>query len=178
MDYKIQFHSYWHAGSGLSGGTTADNEVIKTKDQLPFIPGKTLKGLLRAAASDLKDTETGLVTDEFIKEVFGVKDSSGTDCWFSNAYLSDSLQNFLRVDTDTRNVLYQNVSSTAIGKNGQANPKSLRTMEVCVPLVLFAEIKNFPIEKKRELESCMKYIKRLGTKRHRGFGRCDWSIIK
>lgn len=31
ITYQIQFHSFWHAGSGLSGGVIADNLVFRHK---------------------------------------------------------------------------------------------------------------------------------------------------
>jgi CRISPR/Cas system CMR subunit Cmr4 (Cas7 group RAMP superfamily) len=45
--YQIDFFSYWHASSGLAGGAYADLLVNKTREGLPYIPGRTLKGLLR-----------------------------------------------------------------------------------------------------------------------------------
>ena len=50
ITFKITFFSEWHCGSGLSSGSDLDALVIKDKDNFPFIPGKTLKGLIREAA--------------------------------------------------------------------------------------------------------------------------------
>lgn len=47
IKYTIEFHSEWHCGSGLSAGADLDALVIKDKDNLPYVPGKTLKGLIR-----------------------------------------------------------------------------------------------------------------------------------
>lgn len=176
--YKIQFHSYWHTGSGLSGGTTADSEVIKTENGLPFIPGKTLKGLLKAAATDLQETGTGLISDDFLFSAFGRADEDGTTCHYTNALLSPDVQTLLEEKAGLKEVLFQNIASTAIDDKGQAVGSSLRTTQVTVPLTLYAEILNFPAEYAIQLEYCLKYIKRMGTKRHRGLGRCDWSTVK
>ncbi|MGB1217231.1 MAG: RAMP superfamily CRISPR-associated protein, partial [Saprospiraceae bacterium] len=72
-EYTIEFHSYWHVGSGLFGGTEADNLVNKDKVGLPYIPGKTLKGLLRQAATELMELDDSFVTQSFIDDVFGEK---------------------------------------------------------------------------------------------------------
>jgi CRISPR/Cas system CSM-associated protein Csm3 (group 7 of RAMP superfamily) len=64
INYKIEFYSYWHSGSGLSIAAGADLRVNKDKDGLPFIPGKTLKGLLREAAENLL-----LVNPEIFPEI-------------------------------------------------------------------------------------------------------------
>ena len=47
MIYKVTFLDYWHLSSGLTSGSKLDSTVVKDKDGLPFIPGKTIKGLLR-----------------------------------------------------------------------------------------------------------------------------------
>ncbi len=176
--YQIRFHSFWHSGAGLSGGVITDNNVIKTADKLPYIPGKTLKGMLRDAALTLKDTGTGFIREEFINAVFGEAGlSQGTQCHFTNACVSEYLKEKLN---GKEKMLYQNIASTAINEKGQAVFGSLREMEVTIPMVLYAQIIDFPYKEEfmPQLEYCMKYIKRMGTKRHRGFGRCDWSITR
>ena len=52
INIKIEFFSPWHCGSGLSAGADADSLVIKDINGLPFIPGKTIKGLIREAVED------------------------------------------------------------------------------------------------------------------------------
>jgi len=51
-------------------------------------------------------------------------------------------------------------------------------MEVTVPLVLFGEIMDCPLEYKEKMTNCLKWVKRLGVNRNRGLGRCDIAIIK
>ncbi len=46
LTIKIEFFSPWHCGSGPSAGADADSLVIKDINGLPFIPGKTIKGLI------------------------------------------------------------------------------------------------------------------------------------
>ena len=47
IDYSIEFFSYWHCGSGLAAGADVDELAIKDGDGLPYVPGRTVKGLLR-----------------------------------------------------------------------------------------------------------------------------------
>ena len=48
LTYKIEMLSDWHIGfQGLDSATDADAFVLKDEKQLPYIPGKTIKGLLR-----------------------------------------------------------------------------------------------------------------------------------
>jgi CRISPR/Cas system CSM-associated protein Csm3 (group 7 of RAMP superfamily) len=178
ITYQIQFHSFWHSGSGLSGGVVTDANVLKTDNGLPYIAGKTLKGLLREAAMVLKDTGTKFISDDFMPEVFGKSNiDKGTECHFTNAYLSENLGKKLE---GREQMLYQEIASTAIDSNGQAIKHSLREMEVTIPLVLYAQIIDFPNTEgfEKELNYCLQYVKEMGTKRHRGLGRCDWSIVK
>ena len=46
LNYKIEFFSEWHCGSGLSAGADIDALAIKDSDGLPYIPGKTLRLLM------------------------------------------------------------------------------------------------------------------------------------
>jgi hypothetical protein len=179
--YKIEIFSYWHAGSGLAAGADVDLLCIKDKDRFPFIPGKTLKGLLKDAALDLFDA--GVLDIKIINEIFGrearkdeldnILKSTVGEANFSNAELTQNVKEALK---DKTNLLYRKISSTAIDYKGQAKEHSLRRMEVAVPIVLFAKISN--TNRVVELEKCMKMLKRFGTSRNRGLGRCDFHIIK
>ena len=77
IKYKIKFYSDWHCGSGLSSGADLDLLVIKDKDGLPFVPGKTIKGLLLEAVEEINEL-SGQKFNADIQEVFGVFDSSAT----------------------------------------------------------------------------------------------------
>ena len=184
--YKISFFDFWHVGSGLAGSTYADNLVNKNANELPFIPGKTLKGLLREAAETLNQLDASLVTTAFIKTVFGTKpekDSDSNDttegkCFFANASLSKNLADALNHKDNyaQKAALYQVLSSTRIDENGQAEDGSLRQLEVTIPLQLYASIENLPTEYAAQFKHCLDYVKQLGLNRNRGLGRCQLSI--
>ena len=53
INYEIHFHSYWHCSSGLSAGADIDTLVLKNADNLPYVPGRTMKGLVRDAINDI-----------------------------------------------------------------------------------------------------------------------------
>ena len=50
MKYKVTFLDYWHLSSGLSAGSKLDSTVTRDENGLPYIPGKTIKGLIREMA--------------------------------------------------------------------------------------------------------------------------------
>ena len=197
IHYQIQFFSYWHVGTGLYGGTKADMVVNKSPENLPFIPGKTLKGLLREAAESIYSLHGELVSYEFIADIFGLgpespeesrEDAQEAKAFFANAYLSEALRRSilphkmsnLQTSPDMSSYLYNTISSTKIDHRGLAEEQSLRTKEVTIPVCLHSTIESFPDNPayEKQLEYCMKWVKRLGVNRNRGLGRCRFSINK
>lgn len=188
--YQIRFLTDWQCGSGLTSGADVDALVIKGSNQLPFIPGKTIKGLFREAAEQIALYETDKEKwAHFILEVFGKgaeknKESNAqhSKSYFSNVVLSEYLQNELIKNADSKDSLipslYRKIASTKIDKNGIATERSLRKVEVSVPLVLYGKITDVNDEYKTFLIKCAKYIKRMGTNRNRGFGACIISEVE
>jgi CRISPR/Cas system CSM-associated protein Csm3 (group 7 of RAMP superfamily) len=195
--YKIKFHSEWHCGSGLTSGSDLDALVVKDAEGFPFIPGKTMKGLLLEAAMELfgesfnneyEKLEEGKSDinkmDHFIPQVFGYFDekeisksklyTKGT-AFFSNVILSNQLREKAK---DLKEFLFRDVASTAIGDNGIANQGSLRRMETVIPCEMVATISGVEKKFEEDLVKCMRFIKRLGQNRNRGLGRCTIDVIE
>lgn len=182
--YQIEFFNYWHSGSGLSGSTYADSIVKKTERNLPFIPGKTVKGLLRHAAERIYELNTGFFDQNFIKDVFGqrsddekAKKEDEGKAFFTNALLSEELTEKILESPLSEN-LYTVLSFTQIDEHGQASDGSLRQLEVTIPVTLYAAIEHFPEKYEKEIQHCMNWIKEMGQNRNRGLGRCKFSLLK
>lgn len=179
--YKIQFHSPWHCGSGLSAGADVDALVVKDKNGLPFIPGKTLKGLIREAVEDYVSF-TNMKLDERIIKTFGRKEASNPDeiskgnAFFTNAELPLQEREAI-VGNNLQDYLFNVVSSTRIDKNGVADKHSLRRKQVVVPCTLYASIFQLDNEMIPIISNAIHLIKRLGVNRNRGLGRCTISEI-
>ena len=175
IKYKIEFFSNWHCGSGLAAGADVDSLVIKDQNRIPYIPGRTLKGLFRDAATILSDDE------DTIGVIFGVsgdKEDHKTGCaFFGNATLPIAEYQYI-VEQGLASHLYQSFASTSIDEKGIAKDHSLRKIETVVPCKLEGEILNLPDGAEHVLEDAMRYVKRMGTGRNRGFGRCKISIRK
>ncbi len=188
VKYIIQFLSDWHVGSGLSAGAQSDAEVLKDEKGLPYIPGKTIKGLLKDALFEMPENQADR---KIINKLFGyeVKDATGkvirTEAGalrFSNACLPEAEQS--EIIPELAEHLYHYYTSTTITEKGVAKPRSLRTMEVCMPLILEGNISCFKEGKIRELVSeekellikAFKWTRRLGVNRNRGLGRCQFNI--
>lgn len=193
IKYTITFFSEWHTGSGLTSGSDLDALVIKDKKGLPYIPGRTLKGLLKEAAVEIESLVGS--NNDFIKTVFGVPSAKFENpadvidpeehertqqgkCFFSNARLSSKLYN-ASIENNLAPFYYRAISMTAIdSKKGIAEKHSLRRMQTTIPCVLEAEIANVNNNYETQIESCFKWIKRLGQNRNRGLGRCQFEMIK
>ena len=184
IKYKIEMLSDWHVGSGLDGGAEADLLVLKDDNNLPYIPGKTIKGLLKDSLldiSELKDNEDLLqkIDSLFGKEVKKDKKVIGTipgKLFFSDAKLFEEEQNDI-ISNNLSDQLYKNIASTQIDERGIAKKNSLRTMEVCIPVNLEGEIKGDEIDESL-LDMAFKWTRHLGVNRNRGLGRCKFSIVK
>ena len=184
IKYKIEFFDLWHCGSGLSAGADVDALVIKDKDNLPYIPGKTLKGLIREAVEELislrdewKNCETlfvGFFGNSEDKPVGSAEMKRGVG-FFTDAHINvDEAKQI--TDNNLSAFLYKNIASTAIDSNGIAEKGSLRRIEVTIPLTLEADILNIPDELKDLLIEALSMVKRLGVNRNRGLGRCSLTV--
>lgn len=180
--YKITFHTYWHCGSGLSAGADVDALVVKDKDRLPYVPGKTMKGLLREAAELLMQLCPAKYECEGWTACMGSAADDGSassqgTAFFSNATLLDTEADPIRRLRELGKHLYKNVASTSIDEvTGTAREHSLRKMEVTVPCVLTGCIGSVPDDCVDLLTDSMKMVKRLGVNRNRGLGRCTLTV--
>ena len=178
--YRIDLFAPWHCGSGLSAGADVDALVVKDRDGLPFIPGKTLKGLVREAVEDYchfaRLNEESLIVKTFCMGNDGGALLHGT-AFFSNAVLSPHERENI-IAAEAQPFMYDKVASTAIGERGVAQPLSLHRMEVTIPCTLYAEIDDVDERMADIIEKSLGMIKRLGQNRNRGLGRCRWQVTK
>ncbi|MBQ9822002.1 MAG: CRISPR-associated protein [Muribaculaceae bacterium] len=179
LNYKIEFFSEWHCGSGLSAGADIDALVIKDSDGLPFIPGKTLKGLIREAFEDYASFSR--ISANLTDSAFGTPlNNQGEQCkgflFFTDAHLQEEERKAI-IDNKAQSFLYQKRTRTAIDENGIADSHTLRTIQTVVPCTLFASILNVPDELCDILTKSLGLVKRMGVNRNRGLGRCNLSIV-
>ncbi len=191
IKYTITFLEYWQVSSGLGIGSAADSECLKDDKGLPYIPGKTLKGLWRDAflysgqEKNIaeyfgKDAEEKVKDDKISENqkdtIIALQDKNsepGRARW-SNATLSSALIHELKNKNELKAQLYTSVTSTAINEKGVAKAKSLRTAQVCLPLTLEGEITmSDSISRDEDLfKKAAPWLRRMGMGRNRGFGRC------
>lgn len=182
INYKITFHSLWHCGSGECKGADLDALVIKEPNGLPYIPGKTLKGLIKDGMQTIVDVKSDTINQEDISHLFGreADDNGGLvgTCFFTNASISEPIANFLGAGGQQyQKHLFKKLTSTAIvGETGVSMDHSLRSMEATIPIELVGQILNVPDDHQSHFEQAMQMIKFLGVGRNRGLGRCTFEI--
>lgn len=192
---KIEFHSEWRSGTGRGKGLYVDAEARRDHFGLPMVPGKQLKGLIRHAL------ETGAAWGHWSTEIVtslcgqGVDDehisrfetSSGKLSVSSARMTSDWTEYFestLQGDEADRvealkiiGQLFRIKRQTKITDRGLAQSKSLRSVEVCVPMTLVAELSGeLSAEEEEALSKSLKLIKSLGGMTTRGLGRVTVSL--
>ena len=96
------------------------------------------------------------------------------NAYFENATLAPTESGEI-VGHGLQNFLFKNIASTAIDKNGIADDKSLRTMEVCMPLTLEGSIKVHAGDEEK-IKLAAKWVRHIGINRNRGLGRCKFIL--
>ena len=173
--YKIQFFSCWHCGSGLSAGADVDALVVKDKDGMPFVPGKTMKGLIREAVENYVFLTGGDSTA--VDETFGSEADLKGSAFFSNAALDEREQKAI-VSNGAQKFMYNKMTTTAIDENGIAKEHSLHSLETVVPCTLTGFVADVTEPMAKIIGESLGLIKRIGLKRNRGLGRCNITLVE
>ncbi len=182
IQYKIKFYSDWNCGSGLAAGADVDLLPIRDPQGLPFVPGKTMKGLVREALESLYAVKGR--DEQPLIEMLGKKNDVATDgddmksgcSFFMNAVIP-AAQAQLIVSQKLQQFMFRRVSSTSIDKDGIAKDHSLRKIQVAVPCELEGSILDVPETAVPDVVDALRFIKRLGSNRNRGLGRCDIEVL-
>jgi hypothetical protein len=189
LDLKIELLSFWQAGSSLGKGAESDATALVDDSGLPYLPGRTVKGLLREAV--LTCEEYCRLPEGTTFSLFGKapsegepSDSSPGILRFDNAKICGTTRSKLlggvdrsEPEADLRPALFEKISSTSIDQQGQAKEHTLRTVEVTLPVTLHAKVHG-PADSiwVDTLRFASPLVKSLGSHRHRGLGRCRVSL--
>ncbi|NCS63300.1 MAG: hypothetical protein CO158_00750 [Piscirickettsiaceae bacterium CG_4_9_14_3_um_filter_43_564] len=196
MSYLLtaEFLTYWHIGTGRGSGQNLDALVEKDAHGLPYVPGKTIKGLFRDAFYKMDHWQSTQYTD-FLFGARTAEDKHTRDettpgrLRFSNLNLIERDYLIQHDNQDDKYEgkliphLFQTQASTAIDeKTGSAKEKSLRMIEVVVPANLEGDIEYLPSIHDKEqpvslddltklLEQAASLITHIGANKNRGMGR-------
>lgn len=182
MKLKIKLYSFWATGTGKAGGSL-DSIVLKDKDNLPYIPGKTLKGLLRDAYAEIggKNEETLFGHSKAgVNDYLKKSDLATGILRFNSAKVLENRSEIIQYS----NFLYHTKTAISLDGNGQAEHQSVRKNEMTIPIALEVDLyyKNIIPEEKdnlkytEEIIKACKMLRLLGEKRYRGLGRCKIEV--
>ena len=182
---ELNIQSYWHAGGGRGAGAVLDAVVHRDADGLPVLPGRHIKGLLRDALARAEawgwpGCEKGS-TEIFFGKAGEEEERAASRPGLlrvSDATLPGDLRNWLTHDGKSHLPhLFRSIYATAINhETGTARNKSLRGIEVVIPLTLIARItpvpgQNPPDDWKNCLKAALPLVDAVGAHRNRGLGR-------
>ncbi|HEX9732077.1 MAG TPA: RAMP superfamily CRISPR-associated protein [Thermoanaerobaculia bacterium] len=202
----IHVHTYWHAGTGRGEGPGSDARVARTPNGLPFLPGRTVKGLVRAAVEQAlalewleRDIDRQAIVRWFGKPLPRLSEGDAEErvremeraeyrfqegegqLRFTSARIGQGdfvrrWEEWAEVSAD-KDLLFRSLASTRVDRHGVATDQSLREVEVALPMVLNALIEG-PADERwpRALAAALPLIRALGSGRNRGLGRASFKL--
>lgn len=171
---QINMLTEWLIGGERDRSSWADVAQVRDRFGLPYIPGRSLRGLLRDASHTLCMSSSAMHKDTHVK-LFGAEGIPG-ELRVGNAYLPDVVRNqclqYKEQELELRDFVTL-VAATAIDpESGSAKKHSLRFTEVAIPgLQLEASI-SLPESYLIAMATICAMVRCLGANRYRGLGRC------
>jgi len=191
---NIEFLEFWHAGSGEAGVGDIDDTPIRDKDGLPYLPGKSLKGLFHEAMCELAAwsacPSSLSPSPQDLDLIFGSESNQGNlhsgILRFESASLPKETAQYIHTYS-MQDGLFDTLSATAIEESGIAKAHSLRCFEVAAPVNLsFSILLSLPETSETAtpsesaitawLSAASGLIHKAGKFRNNGLGRCVISL--
>lgn len=200
---RVTMLSDWHIGLGQSKGDV-DAIVQRDRDGLPYIPGKTLTGILRdsceLAALGLDNGNEKGVWSQWVDFLFGTQpaleegaiESSPQPAIISlrSAHFPDSLKNALSVNTKVKDAIAFIKPGISIDNDTGCAKTDFLRFEEMIRKGAILDAKdcqiNYPADisddDKKRVEALLlagaKLTERIGGKRRRGAGKCKIEFLK
>ena len=193
-DIEVAILETWHVGTGRGEGQHLDAVVERDIDGLPYLPGRTLRGLIRDAADVLERWKHALPIT--VEQVFGGKtartDAPGPSVSatgllsVSNAQLPEVERVFLARTENAafRQQLFLSSFQTALDPTtGAVKSQSLRGIELVVPVTLRATLEVRAADKAQAqaawevLTRALPLVRAVGAHKTRGHGRAHLSLL-
>lgn len=191
---RVNFLSDWHIGSGSGTAEGIDRAVVRDNAGIPFVPAKSLTGILRDSCEHLL---SGLFPDNpsaaeaWTTRLFGSDVSTigdtGTHAalvWVRAARVDrathDSIKSLGSAARTTAAALTTVKSGVSIDRvSGRAKQDHLSFTEVARPMELFASI-SIDSEDTTDailLAASCRLVESIGGKRRRGLGKCTVELL-
>jgi len=146
LTLSFDIRSEWHISGGDEGGAHADALMLKDHNQLPYIPGRSVRGLLKEAFQIAQENQWFIDQPHLINLLFGNEGehtSSQGLLRITNATLSaQEIAYFMEhKKIGAHKQLFRVHYSTAIDNcTGVAKEGSLRGVEVAAPMTLTSKV--------------------------------------
>lgn len=178
---RIDIYEYWHAGTGAGRGPVVDARAARDAHGLPYLPGKTVRGLLREGFQAAEESAHLAVPPGLTHHRFGGPEEEGC-LRLTDALLPEPMRDWVRASeegAEAASHLFARISSTAVSREtGQAEHHTLRTLEVAVPVTLHFVVYDMaeaPLGEEA-LRAAFGFVRGLGSWRRRGLGRAGFSL--
>ncbi len=182
---KIDLRTFWHPGGGRGHGLVLDAVAHRDSGGLPVLPGRHIKGLLRDALERAElwgwTGYDGLASVLFGDRTEEIERTGGTPrpgCLrVGDGRLPTRIAHSLSADKSLCKGLFRPLHATAVEPTtGTAKDKSLRGIEVVIPLQIEAMISPVPgqvppADWPQQLSGVLPLIHAVGAHRTRGLGR-------
>ncbi|WP_299757770.1 RAMP superfamily CRISPR-associated protein [uncultured Chloroflexus sp.] len=194
LRFTLQSGATFGRGDGVAG--LLDEEVDRDADGMPFLRGRTLKGLLAEECANLLYALTLQEKAEQWRDrayrVFGYPGSTSKDTGMlrvGDARLPKPLRDAIRVMIDTADLsadeVFESLTAirrqTSINEHGAPEKGSLRSMRIILPGTIFEsrlEFAETPDDQTLALvAACVLAWRRAGTGRNRGRGRLQAHLL-
>ena len=178
---RIEFQSDWHIGTGAGIPGSVDRQVLRDSQGLPYVPGKTLTGIIRDAAEFVADIR-GL--QDLPSKIFGSQPESESQAspakiGISSAEFPQKIRDYILSNDLTSSLFYVQTEIKIDSKTGCTEKDHLFSIEkVRRGCVLYAEvvfIEELSDDEMNLLNDSLKAVRRIGGKRRRGAGLCKLS---
>lgn len=198
---EFDIHGFWHVGTGRGAGANADAVVLRDEVGLPFVPGKQVKGLLREAVELAENCKKGISKGR-AKRWFGSSIEDALPGQSFTPDTREASMEAMRFATNPGELfvgsavlgkgrpaaerwrawakdngplvaeMFRAFASTKIEADGIVAEGALRSIEVVVPMKLYAELRG-PANGQwmTEILPALSLIDGVGGHRSRGFGR-------
>lgn len=185
------------SGSGEGFGAVIDTDIVFDEVGIPFIPAKRIKGCLRDAAMEVASmfTSSAIEFPVKINETFGSRGAlAPAPVYFSNLTVEDYeetekwLKYFLTCEKYDDLISKERILATfteirrqtAIGPDGVALDHTLRTARLIRKGTIFRGEILIEGDRKETVDTLIlacANLRRMGTRRNRGFGEISCALF-
>ncbi|MGD1037080.1 MAG: hypothetical protein ABR878_07760 [Roseiarcus sp.] len=185
---RIQFHSFWLAGTGAARGRDVDVVCHRDADGFPAMAMSQVKGQLRETAERLASIGAAGWLQDIVEQLFGYRSSAaagaidhrhqaGALAFRGEAKLEAAAR--AAMGPDERAKLFRRLAATKINPLGVAEDKTLRAIEAVVPLELVGIIEiegEAPANWVELIEAACAATLAFGKLKADGYGRAIASL--